>query len=171
MFCHFLISHAWGEGVRAIRWVCFFIFVLQVLEGVEGEVEGALVAGILARETVEVCKQAGIGWAVAVEQAGFGPLKTVHVPDGGNDLKNQEALSGADGAVVGLEFTEESVEFGDLFERDGGVLGGQAMLEGIEPDSRLALRGSGAGGVLGVAAVGREFGCADHGFLAANGRE
>ena len=44
---------------------------------------------------------------------------------------------------------------------------GQAVLEGVEPDSRLSFRGPGAGGFLGVAAVGREFGGAEHGSVMA----
>src|SRR2546422_11525629 len=50
----------WWQRVAGLALFCHFL-VSEVFEGVEGTVEGALVAGILARETVEVCKQAGIG--------------------------------------------------------------------------------------------------------------
>ena len=71
-----------------------------------------------------------------------------------DDLLDEEGFGGADGPVVFLEGLLDFLEFGFLFGLNHGVLGGEAVAEGIEADGGLALGGFGPGAELGVPAIG-----------------
>ena len=81
----------------------------QVSEGVEAPVEGALVPGFVAGDSVESGEKAEVVEGGAVEEVGFGLLEAENVPGFDDDLKNQAVLDGADGAEGGLEVAEELV--------------------------------------------------------------
>ena len=73
-----------------------------------------------------------------------------------DEALNQNLLSDA----LWLEVVKDGLlEFAvvvRVFEGEDDGFGGEAVLEGVEPGSGFAFRSAGAGGLLGVAAVGRD---------------
>jgi hypothetical protein len=150
------------------------------LEFVERAVEGAFEVGLLAREPVEAPGAGGIGLkdggeallgreaAVLllqrrrelaqslIEELRFVGAEERNAPSGLGDLVDEEGPGGAVGSKVVEEGGEGAVEFGLLIRGEDEFLGVQAVLQGVEADGGLALRGSGAGAPKGVAAVGIE---------------
>ena len=152
---------------------------LDALEFVEGAVEGALDAGLVAAEGVEdagcgtgvpaedvgefvfVGKAAVVGFEVPlvvdeaeIEEAGFDGAAAGEAPLGHDDLVDEGGFESAGGLEVIEEGVEEFVEGIFLFAPDDGVIGSESVFEGIEADGGLALGGGGAGAVLGVGAIG-----------------
>ena len=63
-------------------------------------------------------------------------------------------FGGPDGLVVVRELLLDFLEFGFPLGLNDGVLGREAVAEGIEADGGLALGSLGAGAALGVPAIG-----------------
>ncbi len=163
---------------------------LDALELVEGAVEGALDAGLVAAEGVE---DAGRGTGVPaedvgefvfvgkadvavfevplavdeaeIEEAGFDGAAAGEAPLGHDDLVDEGGFEGAGGLEVIEEGVEEFVEGLVVFAADDGVIGSEAVFEGIGADGGLALGGFGAGAVLGVAAIGGDLFVGGHWFV------
>ena len=150
---------------------------LEALQFVQGAVEGALAAGFVAGQRGESTDFAGVadedesvlvvaGRVVEstqiafflmeqpVEEAGFHAAEAAEAPGGHNHLLDEDGFGGADGPVVVLEGLLDFLEFGFPLGFNDGVLGGEAVAEGIKADGGLALGGFGAGAVLGVPAIG-----------------
>ena len=89
-----------------------------------------------------------------LEQAGFKGAEAGEAPGGHDDLLDQEVFDGADGLELVQEGLKGLIEEFGVLEVENGVLGGEAMFEGIEAGSGFALGGFGAGAALGVGAVG-----------------
>jgi hypothetical protein len=165
----------WGNRVRLVRWGA--AGGLEALQFVEGAVEGAFGAGFVAGQEGESVGAAGfaeedegvllvagrvlespqIGVLLIeepVEEAGFHAAEAAEAPGGHDHLLDEEGFRGADGLVVVLEGLLDSLEFGFLLGFDDGVLGGEAVAEGIEANGGLTLGGLGAGAELGVPAIG-----------------
>jgi hypothetical protein len=148
---------------------------LEALELVEGTVEGALDAGFVAAEGGDGLgvSPEDVGEAAAwgelgvllldvllvvgeaeIEEAGFEAAAAVEAPLGHDDLVDEGGFEGAGGLEVVEEGVAEFVESIFVFVEDGGVFGGEAVLEGIKANGGLAYGGFGAGAELGVPAVG-----------------
>jgi len=160
---------------------------LDALQVVEGAVEGALVAGFVARQggesvraTAIVLKYIGetvVGGEVAVvvvdifgvvdqaqlEEAGFHGADAGEAPGGHDDLVDQEGFQGAGGLKLFLEGGLELVELLAVLDGNDGALGGEAVLGGVAAGGGLALGGFGAGGLEGVAAIGFDLFLGCHG--------
>jgi hypothetical protein len=132
-----------------------------VLGEVGGEDLGGGVAGVVEPGVEGDVGGVGFGRGVIerrVEQAVFDPREVLELPEGQGELVDQGVLGGGGGAV----FLAELDEGGGVLESGGGVGdgevsrrggGGQAVGTGVLGGAAFALRGAGAGGVLGVAAV------------------
>ena len=150
---------------------------LEALQFVHGAVEGALDAGFVTTQEHENAFAAGVAeedvgvLVVAggdlespqfpfffneqpVEEAGFHAAEAAEAPGGHDHLLDEEGFGGTDGLVVVLERLLDFLEFGFPLGFNDGVLGGEAMAEGIEADGGLALGGFGAGAALGIPAIG-----------------
>ena len=156
----------------------------------EGAVEGALDAGLVTAEGVE---DAGCGTGVPaedvgdfvfvgkavivgveglllvdeaeIEEAGFDGAAAGEAPLGHDDLVDEGGFEGAGGLEVIEEGVEEFFEGVFLFAPDDGVIGSEAVFEGIGADGGLALGGLGAGAVLSVAAIGGDLFVGGHWFV------
>jgi hypothetical protein len=148
---------------------------LEALELVEGAIEGALDAGLVAAEggeglgvAAEEVGQCLVGVEVGVigfevlpvfvvaefVDPGFEFAAAGEAPLGHDDLVDECGFEGSDGQEMVEEGTEEVVESLFVFVEDDGVLGSEAVFEAIEANGGLAFRGFGAGAELGVAAIG-----------------
>jgi hypothetical protein len=63
-------------------------------------------------------------------------------------------LGGGLGAVFGAELGDEVVEIGLAFAGEEGGEGVEAMFEGVLGGAEFSVGGAGAGGFLGVCAIG-----------------
>jgi hypothetical protein len=148
---------------------------LEALELVEGAIKGALDAGFVAAEggegvgalpehvgeaaaggevgvlLLDVCLAVG---ETEVEETGFEAAKAAEPPLGHDDLMDEGGFEGAGGLEVVEEGVAEFVEGIVVFVEDGGVFGGEAVLECVEANGGLAFGGDGAGAELGVTAIG-----------------
>jgi hypothetical protein len=163
---------------------------LEALKFVEGAVEGALDADLIAAEGAEdagggtgiAAEDVGqfvfVGEAVVIdfevllvvdeaefEETGFEFATAGEAPLGGDDLADEGGFEGADGLEVVEEGVAEIVEGLFVFAEDHGVFGAEAVFEGIEADGGLAFGGFGAGAELGIAAIGGDLLAGSHGFL------
>jgi len=165
----------WGNWFRLVRWGA--AGGLEALQFVQGAVEGALGAGFVAGQEGESVGAAGFaeedegvllvaGRVVEstqiafflieqpVEEAGFHAAEAAEAPGGHDHLLDEEGFGGADGLVVVLEGLLDFLEFGFPLGFNDGVLGGEAVAEGIEADGGFALGSFGTGAALGVPAIG-----------------
>ena len=149
-----------------------------MFELVEGFVEAALGAGLVAREPVQRVGAFGVvavdvGHAgvrieifvvllhplfqvneAEIEDVGFGDVDAAQAPSGVDDLLDEVCLDGALGQEVVVEIGLELVELVLVLAVGDGVFGGEAVAEGVHADASLALGGFGAGAFLSVAAIG-----------------
>ena len=87
--------------------------------------------------------------------AGFEGKGAVEAPLGGGDALDDQFFAVADGAEVVVEILEEAEEgFGILAFEDEVFVAGEAVGEAVAAGGGFAFGGAGAGGFLGVAAVG-----------------
>jgi len=120
--------------------------------GVEAEDVGeALAVGDVLEFLVHAF---GVFDQAEVEGTGFHAADAAKAPGGNDDLLDEEGFDGADGLVMLFVGLADDVELFPVFEGENGVLSGESMLEGIEPDGGLTLGGLGAGGFEGIGAVG-----------------
>ena len=161
----------WLGGAAAFQCGQRLVEVAVVPGGVAGELREDLggVAGQIAvcgrkaeRDTaaVRVLADQGVveggggGDVGLVEEAGLDDGEAVALPGGGDDFVDEGGFDGADGFQV-------PVKAAAAVEEVLAVLGGQedgvgqaAVARGVLGADRLAFGGTGAGGFLGVAAVG-----------------
>jgi len=153
----------------------------MTIEGVEGEIEFAAVAGFFAAEGIGVAFgvadgadgghgagggvlfEDGFGLAIFFEAdvGGFHGEDALEAPVADGHAFDEGAFDGAGGAVVGVEGVEDGDEAfgGFVIEDDGG--GEDAVTVGVAGGDDFAERGCGAGGFLGVGLVGGEFAFGD----------
>jgi hypothetical protein len=113
----------------------------------------------------------GLGVLVGGLQGGtdgaeFESLGAAEAPVGGGDALDEGFLDQATGLELGQQVVEDGVELGAVLGGVGGleeVPGEQAVLEGVSAGAGLALRGTGAGGAAGVAAIGTKLQGGCHG--------
>ena len=87
--------------------------------------------------------------------AGFEGKGAVETPLGGGDALDDQFFAVADGAEVVVEILEEAEEgFGILAFEDEVFVAGESVGEAVAAGGGFAFGGAGAGGFLGVAAVG-----------------
>jgi hypothetical protein len=169
-----------GDGVAAAG-------ELEAFEFVEGAVVGAFPADTVAGDGLEergfaldvdfegVAQDQVVAILVAIanrfagidkwelERLGLNGLEAAKLPDGKDEAGGEFELDRADGGDVVGEVALEGVELrlGLLVFEDGGG-GVEAVFEGVRADGELTGGRDGAGGELGVAAVGRELGAEWH---------
>jgi hypothetical protein len=151
---------------------------LEAFELVEGFVEAALGAGLVAGEGVQGVGASGVVAVdhgrpdvrremfvvflhallqveeAEIEDAGLDDVDAAEAPGGGGDFLDEVFLDGALRLVVVAEVSLEVFVLVLVLAFDDGDLGGEAMAEGVPGDAGLALGGFGAGAFLSVAAVG-----------------
>jgi hypothetical protein len=101
-----------------------------------------------------------------VEEGGLGGGGPAHLPGEQGQSLGEEVLEGSLGVEFFVEGLGEGLEVFALVLADEGVgteAGAQAVGEGVEGGGSLARLGAGAGGLLGVAAVGGELAVGDGG--------
>jgi hypothetical protein len=99
----------------------------------ESAVEGALDAGLVTGQTVElfleliVVEKVGIGLGAGAE-FGFHATDAAEVPGGGDELVEEGVFERAFGFDFIAEFGEHFVELGAIFGADDEIGGGEAVL-------------------------------------------
>jgi hypothetical protein len=91
----------------------------------------------------------------------FGALESPGEADG---AVGEGGFEGALGGQFGEHLVAVGLEFAWIFANDDGVAGDQAVLESVLGDGGLACGGAGAGGFLGVLAIGLDLGFGGHGL-------
>jgi hypothetical protein len=153
-----------GVGV-VLGGFLFFQGVELLEEAEEGVVHGALVAVQEEEGVVGVLGEEGVrnglaGGLVGVgEEVLLGVGEAAEAPEEVRDQGEQVVLEDRAGAEFALQFVEEHAEVGvDVLVGGVGAAGGDGLGEAVggrvARGAGLALGGLGAGGALGVAAVG-----------------
>ena len=96
----------------------------------------------------------GLGVDLGSEQVLFDVAGTVETPVGLGDAGGELLLMRTDGREAGNDGVAEGLGGGALRERKETELAGEAVAAGVLARTPLPFFGAGAGGVLGVAAVG-----------------
>ncbi len=141
------------------------VFVEQVL-GVVGvgleHAEGEALVGVRVGFGMSGLSQAvrQMRFVHGMEPAAFGAGEALRDPMTMDEALDENLLGG----VLRLQVLENGLLEGfvsrGVLEGQQDGLGGEPVFEGIEPDFGFAGRGAGAGGLLSIAAVGRDlFGC------------
>ena len=181
-------SIGWGEGLIVEGFEAVFAGGEELFEGaVVGAGEGGFVAG--AVHEPGFVGDEGLGERVAdglvgvvggdvghfgVEEAGFHAGAAGEAEVEGGEVFNEAGLVGGAGVPGALEVADGLGEEVVVFSEDGEVargegLGGEAVDEGVAGGALFTGRGTGAGGLLGVGAVGPEAGLGD-GFFGVHHR-
>ncbi|MBZ5592392.1 MAG: hypothetical protein LAP39_09155 [Acidobacteriia bacterium] len=126
--------------------------------------DGARIHGVVAEDEGQALLfgQAGVfafefGVEVGeaeVKQAGFDAAHAREAPSRHDHLLDEQVFGGTGGVVLGFERFEQLGELLVIFGGKDGSLGGEAVAKGIEADGGAAIGSAGAGGELGVPAVG-----------------
>jgi hypothetical protein len=142
----------------------FGLELFELLEGtlagtasaVEAPLELAEGFGLMAGGLAEGIFVIGLkGVAVVVcPELGFGGTEAALEPLAVDEVVDEGAGFGGGGMVALVVLGDEEFEIGESFGREDEGLGVDAGFEGVHGGSGLACSGGGAGGVLGVAAVG-----------------
>jgi hypothetical protein len=158
---------------------------LETLQLVEGAVESALQAGLVAGEVLHDVVpghieaqdpgdalggvRAGrlvVVFGVAVDAIGdVGGLQgaaAAEPPGGLDEVAGEERFQGAEGRQGLPKLAGVKVEGGGVFGGDHGLAGSEPVFESVAAGAGLALRGFGAGGALGVVAVGLDLTVGGH---------
>jgi hypothetical protein len=156
----------------------------------EESVEDAGVGEILDNDAADGGVAAGYGWGLVFATIKTASFTAKHLVEGVGGFVGVEVVEGlvlealgaeetpgeGDGAVgehclhvtFGIQFGEHLVAVGLEFARvlalNDGLLGEEAVLDGVMGDDGLAFGGAGAGGFLGVATVGVDLGLGGHGM-------
>lgn len=130
-----LVDFAFGEGEEVL-----FGELGALEEFVVGE-EGDVFAGVVA---------------VAFEDFGFDAVEALEAAVGGGDAFDEEEFLGAAGGHIQEHGVFEGGVGGGVFVGEAGSFGlsGQAVFKGIHGNFGFTGGGGGAGGFLGIAAVG-----------------
>ena len=99
-----------------------------------------------------------------IPELGFDAAEAALGPLGGDEGVDEGELDGVGGMEVEYECGGEGFEFGGVFAGDDVRPGVNAGFEGVEGGGGFAFGGFGAGGFLGVAAVGVNLGFGRHGL-------
>ena len=129
---------------------------VAVALGDEAEQAGVLGAAVVVGIVIVIPRDlafAGLFERV-LEVAGFDAGEAGEAPLGVGYAGEEELLDGALGVVLGGEGVLEGLEILLVLDGEGGVLGEEAVAEGVEAGAGLAVRGTRAGAFLGVPAVG-----------------
>jgi hypothetical protein len=139
-------------GFDGRGWRC-----LELLEGVEGAIEGAAGGIDAPLELAErlVLVHAGLaegkivfhgeGFLVGIfKELGFGDAEAAEGPLAADEVVEQDAGFGGGGVVVLVELVDELLEVGDLFGGEDEGLGVDAGFEGIHGGNGLACDRGGA---------------------------
>jgi hypothetical protein len=157
-------------------------FGLELFEVLEGALRGAagaidaplemaegfgLAAGGLAEGILFV---GGVG-VLVVEgpELGFGDIEAAEGPLAADEIVDEGSGFGGGGMVVLVILFDEEFEIGEFLRGEEEGLGVDAGFEGVHGRGGLACDGGGAGGILGVTAVGFYLTQGRHGLL--RGRE
>jgi len=144
---------------------------LDAGEGIEGGVESVAEGGIVLDGGVE---EIGVGevfveaFDLVIPELGFDAAEAALGPLSGDEGVDERELDGIGGAEVEEELGGEGFEFGGIFAGDDVGPGVDAGFEGVESGAGFALGGGGAGGFLGVEAIGVDLGLGGHGLVSAN---
>ena len=134
-------------------------------EGVEGVLIGVAERGAVLDLGVEKFFAGEIfveALDLVVPELGFDAAEAALDPFGGDEGVDERELDGAGGAVVVVKCGGEGFEFGGIFAGDDVGPGVDAGFEGVERGAGLAFGRGGAGGFLGVAAIGVDLGFGGH---------
>jgi hypothetical protein len=104
---------------------------------------------------------------LVIPELGFDAAEAALGPLGGDESVDERELVGVGGVEVEEECRGEGFEFGGIFAGDDVRPGVDAGFEGVEGRSGFAFGRGGAGGFLGVAAVGVDLGFSGHGWVSA----
>jgi hypothetical protein len=97
----------------------------------------------------------GVGFLVGIfKELGFGDGEAAEGPLAADEVVEQDAGFGGGGAMVLVEPGGELIEVGGVFGGEYKGLGVDAGFEGVHRGSGFACDRGGAGGFLGVTAVG-----------------
>jgi hypothetical protein len=158
-----------AKGVLVARELDEGVVFAVPIEG-DAEQAGFLVVALLADGAGPfgggvgaVLDLAGAFQSIGV-QAGFDAGHTAETPVGPGHLAEAELLDLVGGLVGGAEAVEEGLEFGGVLDGEDGVAGGEAAGAAVVGDFGFALGGAGAGGELGVAAIGVDLRLGRHGW-------
>ena len=88
------------------------------------------------------------------EDAGLEAEDAAETPFGAGQLADVRILEGVGGLEDVEETVEQGLEVGGVLLGEDGVAGAEAVGAGVGGDLGFALGSSGAGGALGVAAIG-----------------
>ena len=88
------------------------------------------------------------------EDAGLEAEDAAETPFGAGQLADVRILEGVGGLEHVEEAVEQGLEVGGVLLGEDGVAGAEAVGAGVGGDLGFALGSSGAGGALGVAAIG-----------------
>ena len=91
-----------------------------------------------------------------MEEVSLGLGEAIEAPDEGGDVGEENALEGGAGAEDFFELVTMGLEGERVFSVEVGVGVGDAVFQGVFGDFFLSCGGAGAGGFLGVGAVGGE---------------
>jgi hypothetical protein len=149
----------------------------ELLEGVEGAVEGAaggidapleLAEGLgfihsgLAEGKVVLLAE---GFLMGIfEQLGFGDGEAAEGPLAADEVVEQDAGFRGGGAVALVELVDELLEVGEVLGGEDQGFGMDAGFEGVHGGSGLACNRGGAGGFLGITTIGFYLSESGHGF-------
>ncbi len=89
-----------------------------------------------------------------VVETDFDLLRAKDAPGMGRELVDEEALVGVGGSEVGFEAGAQGEKVLFILEGEHGNASGEAVLDGIHAGSLFAGRGTGSGGLHGVALIG-----------------
>ena len=124
--------------------------------GDDAEQAGVLGAAVVVG--VELIIPLGLAFAGlfegVLEVAGFDAGEAGEAPLGVGHAREEALLGGALGLVLGGEGVLEGLELLLVLDGEGGVLGEEAVAEGVEAGAGLAFVGARADAFLSVAAVG-----------------
>jgi hypothetical protein len=104
---------------------------------------------------------------LVIPELGFNAAEAALDPLGGDEGVDEWELDGVGGAEVEHECGGEGFEFGGIFAGDDVGPGVDPGFESVERGGGFAFGGGGAGGFLGVAAIGVDLGFGGHGWVSA----
>jgi hypothetical protein len=134
---------------------------LNAVKGIEGAVVGLAERGIVLDGFVNVLA-VGEGLVQAfdavVPEVGFDAAEAALGPLGGDEGIDERELGSASGMVLAVECRGEGFECGGVFVADDFGMGVDAGFQGVERGGGFAFGGGGAGGFLGIEAIGVELG-------------
>ena len=134
---------------------------LNAGKGIEGAVVGLTERGIVLDGFVNVLavgESLVQAFDAVFPEIGFDAAEAALGPLGGDEGIDESKLVVAGGMVFEVECRGESCECGGVFVVDDFGMGVDAGFQGVERGGGFAFGGGGAGGFLGIEAIGVELG-------------